>query len=292
MGGYAALRFAAAVGAHAALALSPQYSLDPRRVPFETRWASDRRRIRFLKQLDGTIRPAPRMILAFDSALEADRRHAELLMADAPMTPIALPHAGHPVGGFLNDSKLLRPLVLTVLDGSFEPGRFRHAAHARRARSAHWLATLADRQPPWRNATAIALARRAVGMAPDHPALHDILGRRLAAAGLHAEAIESHYKAIAIEPIVDYLWGLSKTLLAAGDVAGALEVAGRMQALAPRTAGYHAWAARLREAQGDLPGQLAELRRALREDPANRAYRWQAFSLAWKLRFLWLRGLG
>ena len=290
MGGYAALRFAGSVGADAALALSPQFSPDPRKVPFETRWASDRRRIRAIKSIDGAgIKPGPRLIIAFDSALEADRRHAQLLMADTPMTEISLPHAGHPVGGFLNDIKLLRPLVLTALEGSFDADRFRHAAHARRTRSAHWLAHLADRQPPWRNACGIALARRAVELAPDHPALHDMHARRLAAAGLYAEAIAAHQRAVAIEPIVDYLWGLSKTLFAAGDAGGALDVAQRIQALAPRVAGYHAWAARLREAQGDLAGQLADLRRAVRHDRRNHGYRWQLLKLRWKSGLALLR---
>ena len=292
MGGYAALRFADAIGAHAALALSPQYSLDPSKVPFETRWAPDRRRIRFLAAIDGAIRPGPWRIFAYDSALDADNRHAELLIAAAPMTAIPLPHAGHPVGGFLNDIKLLRPLVLTALDGSFDPARFRRAAHARRTRSAHWLAHLADRQPAWRNELGIALARRAVAMAPDHPALHDTLARRLAAAGRFSEAVAAHNQAIAIEPIVDYLWGLSKTLFAAGDIADALAVAEHIQRLAPHGAGYHAWAAQLREALGDRQGQLADLRRALRDDRTNRGYLWQVLTLGWKLRLLRLRGLG
>ena len=292
MGGYAALRFADAIGAHAALALSPQYSLDPSKVPFETRWAPDRRRIRFLAAIDGAIRPGPWRIFAYDSALDADNLHAELLIAAAPMTAIPLPHAGHPVGGFLNDIKLLRPLVLTALDGSFDPARFRRAAHARRTRSAHWLAHLADRQPAWRNELGIALARRAVAMAPDHPALHDTLARRLAAAGRFSEAVAAHNQAIAIEPIVDYLWGLSKTLFAAGDIADALAVAEHIQRLAPHGAGYHAWAAQLREALGDRQGQLADLRRALRDDRTNRGYRWQVLTLGWKLRLLRLRGLG
>ena len=292
MGGYAALRFANAVGAHAALALSPQYSLDPRKVPFETRWAPDRRRIRFLAAIDGAIRPGPRRIFVYDSALDPDRRHAELLMAAAPMTAIGVPYAGHPVGGFLNDIKLLRPLVLTALDGSFDAPRFRRAAHARRTRSPHWLAHLADRQPAWRDACGIRLAERAAMMAPDHPALHDALARRLAAAGRFSEAIAAHDRAIAIEPIVDYLWGLSKTLSAAGDTRGALAVAERIQGLAPHSAGYHAWAAQLRALLGDPQGQLDDLRRALRNDRTNRGYRWQVFRLGWKLRFLRLRRPG
>jgi dienelactone hydrolase len=290
MGGYAALRFASEIGAHAALALSPQFSLDPRKVPFETRWAPERRRIRFLDSLDGAITPGSRMILAYDSTLEADRRHAELLAAETDIILLPLPYAGHPAGGFLNDARLLRPLVLTALDGSFDPARFRRAAHARRTESAHWLANLAERQPGVRAGTSIALARRAVELAPDHASLHDVLARRLTAAGRYGEAIAVHHQAIAIEPIVDYLWGLSKTLHASGDLAGALGVAERLQQLAPRTAGYHAWAARLREAQGDLPGTLADLRRALRQDRGNRGYRFQVRQLSWRLRLARWRG--
>lgn len=284
MGGYAALRFAGAIGAHAALALSPQYSPDPRKVPFETRWAADRRRIRFLPSIDGPIQPGPRRIFAYDSALAADRRHAELLAAAAPMTAIALPHAGHPVGGFLNDIKLLRPLVLTIFDGSFDAARFRRAAHRRRIRSPHWLAYLADRQPPWRKTWGIALARRAVETAPDYPSLQDVLARRLADAGDHAGAIAVHERVIAMEPIADYHWSLSKTLHAAGDLARAVDVAERLRRLAPEAPGYHAWVSRLREEAGDLPGALASLRQALHRDPANKGYRLNL----WRLRFAWL----
>jgi hypothetical protein len=290
MGGYAALRFAGEIGAHAALALSPQYSLDPRKVPFENRWTPDRRRIRFIKSLDGMITSGSRMILAYDSALEADRRHAELLAAETDMTLLPLPYAGHPVGGFLNDARLLRPLVLTVLDGSFDPARFRRAAHSRRTGSAHWLANLAERQPGVRVGTSIALARRAVALAPDHASLLDVLARRLAAAGRYDEALAIHHQAIAIEPIIDYLWGMSKTLQASGDLVGALAVAERLQQLAPRTAGYHAWAARLREAQGDLAGTLNDLRKALRQDRGNRGYRFQVRRLSWRLRLARWRG--
>lgn len=292
MGGYAALRFAAAIGAHAALALSPQFSPDPRKVPFETRWAPDRRRTNVLPSIDGPIEPGPVRIFAYDSALALDKRHAELLTAAASMIAIALPYAGHPVGGFLNDVRLLRPLVLTALDGSFDPQRFRNAAHKRRTGSAHWLAHLADRQPARRGALGVSLARRAVDMAPDHPALHDVLARRLAAIGDYEGAIAAHRRAIAIEPIVDYLWGLSKTLFAAGDIPGALTAAQRIQALAPDIAGYHAWAARLRAAQGDPWGQLEDLQRALHNDRSNRGYRWRLFSLRWKLRLRRCLGQG
>jgi hypothetical protein len=285
MGGYAALRFAGPVGAHTALALSPQYSIDPRKVPFETRWAPDQRRIRFREEVDGRIIAAPRMILAYDPMIEADRRHAELFAAATPVTLLPLPRGGHPVGGFLNDVKLLRALVFDALDGHLDPSAFLREAHARRSGSAHWLANLAEAQPVWRTRCAVALARRAVAAAPDHPSVHDVLARRLAAAGDYAQAITIHRRVIAMEPIADYQWSLSKTLHAAGDLSGALAVAEQLQVLAPETPGYHAWASRLREKQGDLAGAATDMRRAVRRDPRNRGYRWAL----WRLRLARLR---
>jgi hypothetical protein len=285
MGGYGALRFGGRIGAHAVLALSPQFSLDPRRAPFETRWPADQRRIRFRGDSDQTVPAGPRMILAYDPTIAADRRHAELYAAAASVELLPLPRAGHPVGGFLNDIKLLRPLVLNAMEGNVDVAALLRETHARRPDSAHWLANLAEAQPPWRSACAVTLARRAAEGAPDHPSLRDALARRLAAAGAYAEAIKVHEQAIAAEPIPDYLWSLSKTQYAAGDPEAALRTADRLRALSPATAGYHAWASRLRLERGDFDGAIDDVAEALRHDPANRGYRWQL----WRLRIVRLR---
>ena len=101
-----------------------------------------------------------------------------------------------------------------------------------------------------------------------------------------------HRQAIVIEPIVDYLWGYSKTLFAAGDLPGALETARQLRQLAPRAAGYHAWTAKIYETQGDVPATLASLQIALKLDPTNRAYRFMVRKLGWQLRIArWRRSL-
>jgi hypothetical protein len=273
MGGYAALRFADAIGADAALALSPQWSVDPRKAPFETRWAQDRRRIRFLPELDGPIRSVPRMLAAFDPALSLDRVHAQALADEAPIELLELPYAGHPCGPFLSDIGLLHPLVSTMLAGTFDQKRFMHESRHRRGRSPSYLATLADAQPKHRQVWAIALAEQAVSIAPNGPSFHDTHARSLAAAGRFADAVAAHRQAIALEPLVDYRWSLSKTYHAAGDIAGALAVAREIQNQAPDVAGYHAWAAKLQTQRGDLQAALGDWRRALALDSRNRDYR-------------------
>lgn len=292
MGGYAALRFASAIGAQSALALSPQYSVDRRKVPFETRWAADRRRIRFVKALEGRIAQVPLMVLAYDFRHDIDRRHVVRLGAFTDIEQIPLLYAGHPVGPFLNDVELLRPLVLQVLEGRFDQEYFRATARNRSRLSPHWLANVAEHHPRANGDRAIALARRAVSLAPDHPNLHDALARRLAAAGRYAEAIEAHERAIGLDPAADYHWGFSRTLYAAGDLAGALKAAERLRQIAPSTAGYHAWAGKLREMQGNLPGAIADFHKALRHDRTNWHYRLELLTLRWRLAVArWRRGL-
>ena len=286
MGGYAALRFAAAVGAHSALALSPQYSVNRWRARFETRWAADRRRIRFIKALEKPIAQIPLMVVAFDQKNDLDCGHFVRLLAEARVEGIPMPFAGHPVGPFLNDIGLLRPLVLSVLDGAFEGKYFCVAAQERSETSPHWLANVAEQAPLEH---AILLARRAVSLAPDHPNLHDALARRLSAAGRYDEAIEAHQRAIALDPIVDYRWGLSKTLYQAGKLNRALAVVKKIQQLTPSTAGYYAWSAKLREELGDTKGALADLRTASRNDPNNRGYRVAIFGLMARSAYTWLR---
>jgi len=276
MGGYAALRFAAAVGAYSALALSPQYSVNRWRAPFETRWAADRRRIRFIRALEKPIEQVPLMVLAYDPKISLDLRHVVRLTGEADIEQLPIWFAGHPVGPFLNDVGLLRSLVLNVLKGDFERDYFCDAAEEREESSPHWLANVAEHDPA---ADGIMLSRRAVSLAPDHPSLHDALARRLSAAGRYEEAIEAHQRAIALEPIADYHWGLSKTLHSAGKLADALAVAQQIQRLTPRTAGYYAWSARLREEMGDTSGALADMRVASRNDPSNLGYRVSVFRL-------------
>jgi tetratricopeptide (TPR) repeat protein len=204
-----------------------------------------------------------------------DRRHVVRLSGEADIEQIPIGFAGHPVGQFLNDVGLLRPLVLSVLNGDFDHDNFTDMVHERKETSPHWLANAAGHEPETYadHAVAIQLARRAISLAPELPSLHDALARRLSAAGRYDEAIEAHERAIALEPVVDYHWGLSKTLHKAGRLAEALAVAREIQALSPATAGYYAWSARLREEMGDTIGALADLRTASRNDPGNWHYK-------------------
>src|SRR5580692_2443694 len=76
MGGYGAIRFGGMAGASVALAISPQFSIDPRTVQFERRWKADADRIDFA--LERTLRaPFVETSYIVYDPLDADRRHAD-----------------------------------------------------------------------------------------------------------------------------------------------------------------------------------------------------------------------
>ncbi len=299
MGGYAAVRFADAVGAGRALALSPQYSIDPAKMPFERRWGQDRRRVRFLPGIDGPIRSAVRPVVAYDPH-GPDLRHADRIAADTPIIRLAVPHGGHPVGTLLSEAGLLTGLVMQALEGTLDPAGTVQAIRARRRSLSAYFGALASRQPVSRPRLAVALAERAVQLAPERADTHHALGLRLSAAGRLAEAVAAHEQAAAMERHPGYLMDFSRALHAAGDTPAALAVADEVRAAWPRHGGVHHWMSDLLRAQGDLAGALHFARQAVGFDRDNELYRRTAAMLQAKLRpwspgsaarFAWLRGL-
>lgn len=197
MGGYAAIRFADALGADQAIAISPQYALDRRLVPFERRWRHEARRIRFGAP-PGTIAVAP-AILFFDPR-NPDAGHAAAWSRERAIVPVPLSHAGHPATTFLAQSGLLGESLLAIVAGRFDAAATVREAHARRRRSAQYLARLAIAQPGWRRRCALALAARAASAAPSAPdylGLHAVLLYR---SGDPAAAEQAHRAALALVP--------------------------------------------------------------------------------------------
>ena len=86
MGAYAAIRLGGLAGATTAIALSPQFSIDPRLVPFEDRWDPDARRLDYEIErrlaLKGFVASAD---IFYDPA-DRDARHVELYR-DSPRGP-------------------------------------------------------------------------------------------------------------------------------------------------------------------------------------------------------------
>ena len=162
MGGYAAFRFAGAIGAQVAIALSAQYSFLARRVPFENRWRALRRNIEPIVEAAFPQKNASCRVIHFYDSRDADREHARLIAEHTPTTHVRLPHGGHPAGVILAETGLLPSAILNIIEGTFDPGFCEQKVRARRRSSGQYLFTLARRLLPIHARAKLFLAEAAV----------------------------------------------------------------------------------------------------------------------------------
>ena len=284
MGAYAAIRFIDAVGAHGALALSPQYSVDPRKAPFEDRWGQAQRAIRFVDAIDGPVRSGCVPTIVYDPR-SIDRLHVARFRDDIPIAEIRIPHAGHPATTYALEAGLLRQMLFDLLDDTLDVRATEAALRARRGTLPLYFSLLADAQPTWRPRTSVALARRAAEMAPKSAVAHHYLAMRLAAAGAYAEAGTAHRASIALARDPVFLSAYSATLRAAGDLPAALAAAREAEAVFPTSVDLKYRTAEILAAQGDHEGVLRSFRELAAMDPRNRTYRKRLRRAVWAARW-------
>lgn len=272
MGGYAAIRLADAVGAAAALALSPQYSNDPARVPWEDRWQAHGRRIAWLPWLEGPIGGAATAIIAYDPH-DADGHHAALIAAETVCVPIPIAHCGHPAGMFLAEVHLLRPLLEAVLADTFDPSTLIRDIRARRRLSANYLGTLAARQPTIRQQTAIAITRLALSQNPGLSLSKLVLAELLTRAGQHAEALKLHAEMVdECNRAPPHLIPYADALMASGAVGDAILIAREVVQKLPDEAHLRHWLASMLWRDRACSDAIAAQRRAVALDPGVALY--------------------
>jgi hypothetical protein len=169
MGGYAAIRAAGALGAQRCVAVSPQYSVDPARAPWETRWAADRAAIRF-DEAELERAPGVEYLIAYDPWEPLDRRQVDEIMRRVPVTPFRLPFAGHATLRFLEESGLASAVMRGLLAGEAAPQDFRGEVRARRRGTAVYWRSLSE-EARLSDAARDAVLSRAVELAPDDLAM-------------------------------------------------------------------------------------------------------------------------
>jgi tetratricopeptide (TPR) repeat protein len=265
MGAYAALRFADAVGAHAVLALAPQYSVDPSKVPWELRWLQHGATIRWRPEVDGLIRCMAKTYVVFDPTGD-DLRHVLRIEEDVVVHRIAIPHGGHPVTTYLADTNLIQPLLLSVLAGE-DAIEFMRSARNARKKSSFYLAELARAQPQQRPRAAMVLARKAVGIAETPLALLS-LADAYVRMGWHHEAF-SIFERIVEQTGRDasYIYPYAEACLAAGDLRAALALAEEMVATCPGIAHLLNWLGQMLWDAGRREEAISKLRQATEIDP-------------------------
>ena len=272
MGGYAALRFANAVGATDALALSPQYSIDPKVAPQELRWTQDGKRIRWRPEFGGPMSCSATAVVVFDPT-GSDRWHGERIEQDLNCRAIRLPYTAHPVTTYLADVSLLAPLLEGVLAGEFDARGFQREARQRRARNGIYLGELAAAQPQRKASTALVLARRAVNVSPGNYHAQVSLARLLSRDGHHDEALTILDSVVqASERGLTYVVDYGNALVLAGRIAEARVIVDEAMSRTSDVAHLHAWAAHICWLNHEKTEARRLIRRAVMLDPGNTPY--------------------
>lgn len=154
MGGYGALRFGGVIGCTAAIAFSPQASIDPAVVG-----EFDRRYERYfdaaLHRAGMSIRAdhlAPHSFAIFDPELGPDAEQAAILPPSDRMTMVPVRHTGHKTATAIASSRTAKDVFAAALTGEVAALRKALLTNRKRAVSYHTtlaLACLARGRPLW-----------------------------------------------------------------------------------------------------------------------------------------------
>jgi SAM-dependent methyltransferase len=157
MGGYAAINFSADIGLSSVIAIAPQFSPDPAKVPFDDRWPELRQGYAFARDHVARI---PRLTCGYiicDPFTE-DGAHARLIAAHHDLVCVPVTFSGHGALGVLARAGLSEPVLLDMLNNTFDrdgfvrqlrerrrqdPAIWREAGHRQAARNRHVWAGIA-----------------------------------------------------------------------------------------------------------------------------------------------------
>jgi pimeloyl-ACP methyl ester carboxylesterase len=144
MGGYQAIKAARHLDARRVLAISPQSSVDPARVPFETRWPE----AAALTFIDDKIKPWPgaRYALVYDPRNPLDAAHAaaitQRLRKRQPhlhLQQVPMPFLNHNILQSWKEVGLISRAVLTLMKSKKDAGGVRGLFRNARRGSARYL---------------------------------------------------------------------------------------------------------------------------------------------------------
>jgi tetratricopeptide (TPR) repeat protein len=269
MGGYAAINFSDWLGVDRVIAISPQYSIDPRRMPAETRWLPDRHRIAFIQdRIDRLAGTAPPAFIVYDNQFALDCLHVAKIAQTVPVTEIPIPYSGHPTDRVLVEAGLLSGLVRQLIEGDFDPHAFARELAARAPETPAYHINRAAALPAGNVDERLQLTRRAAALAPQSPLYQWHLSEALSKAGRHKEALLIVRRVAAAMPgDPEVLNALSRTLERAHRLPEAIDAAAQAVALAPDAGTRRERLAALLARDNRLTEAAAQLRQAMRVDP-------------------------
>lgn len=139
MGGYAALRFAEAIGATTCIAVGPQYSPRSSIVPGENRYDALVSATEFLHEDAYRVCRTAMNFVLYDPLHRLDKRHVLRYAQEADLLHVRVPCTGHTPTVVLSQCGLLSDVILELLSGTFRSPEFRrNFRRARRGSSEYW----------------------------------------------------------------------------------------------------------------------------------------------------------
>jgi hypothetical protein len=223
MGGYQAIKAAKELGARRVIAMCPQYSIDPKKAPFDKRWVVEASRISSFES--DVIEEAGdcAYYILFDPFDPTDAQHVAALRGVlSKIEPIHLRFAGHDVGYVLGEAGVFAELSEALLRGQFDSVRFYRAYHERRSRSPTYLLRLAGhhRLPKIRREILFELAKKVGG---NTAIVLSRSGEARAALGHWNEAAKAMVAATELKPQDPYMHHMAAYYLAmSGDIFAAI----------------------------------------------------------------------
>lgn len=126
MGAFAALSFAPLIPGCTVIAMSPQATRDPKRVPWETRFPDGRNRDWTLEFNDAAkgVMHASRAYIFYDSLNRLDRRHAHMIATTSNVHLLPIPAGGHGVPPMLVQMGILKEVTRTVIQNKMDRSTF------------------------------------------------------------------------------------------------------------------------------------------------------------------------
>lgn len=267
MGGYAAVRFADAAGANAVLAISPQYSIDPKKAPFEKRWPQESRRTQWLPEIDGRLSSRCRPVIVYDPTGD-DGRHVRLIASEIDIQDIPVRYGGHPVTTSILETGLIKKLFEDTFSGALDVAAFLRDVRSSRRMSSTYFSQLADAQPPHRSDLALALAKQAHALQPNSAIALASYATKLTAQGRHEEALDLHRHAVNVsERNHNCLIHYANALAAASYVDEAVQIAAEVVEKVPHMAILRRWQAGIFEKRGAWREAIEAIEQAMLLDP-------------------------
>jgi hypothetical protein len=223
MGAYAAIRFGGMAGASAALAISPQFSIDQRTAPFEKRWKYDSDRIDFTLERTLATPFVDTAVIAYDPH-DDDRRHVEMFRRRTKVVDIRLPDVGHPATGSLAEAYVLDDLVQDFIADRLDVAEIERRVRVVNEASPQFHYVRSSRA--FSRRARLAHAGRAAAMAPGHFGYVAHYASLLAMHGRYLEAQIALARAATLLP--DHpvlLYKMADLHERRGDLEGAIEAA-------------------------------------------------------------------